>query len=158
MFLTPSNLLEATRARVVTALNACVLDGIDLYTQTKVAHWNARGSLFVQIHELLDKVAGHLTEHIDDLAERAVTLGGRAMGTARQVAHGSRVEEITHDVRRDLELARLIAERSESFLKGLRAARAVAEELHDPDTEDLLTGVIRGLEKDVWFLRSTVDA
>ena len=158
MFLTPSNLPEAARAKIVAALNACVVDGVDLYTQTKVAHWNVRGSLFVQVHELLDKVAGHLSEHVDDIAERAVTLGGRASGTARQVAHGSRVEEIPHEVRRDLELTRLIAERTEAFLRGLRAARQIAEEQSDPDTEDLLTGVIRGLEKDVWFLRSTLDA
>lgn len=158
MFLTPSSLPEAARAKIVTALNACVLDGVDLYTQTKVAHWNVRGPLFVQIHELLDKVASHLAEHVDDLAERAVTLGGRAAGTARMVAHGSRVEEMPHEVRRDLELTRLIAERAEAFLRGLRAARDVAEQNADPDTEDLLTGMIRGVEKDVWFLRSTLDA
>jgi starvation-inducible DNA-binding protein len=158
MFLTPSNLSEAARTKIVNALNACVVDGVDLYTQTKVAHWNVRGPLFVQVHELLDKIAGHLTEHVDDIAERAVTLGGRASGTARLVAHGSRLEEIPHEVRRDLELARLIAERAEAFLRGLRAARQVADENHDPDTNDLLTGVIRGLEKDVWFLRATLDA
>jgi starvation-inducible DNA-binding protein len=158
MFLTPSNLPEAARAKIVTALNACVVDGVDLYTQTKVAHWNVRGPLFVQIHELLDKVAEHVGEHVDEIAERAVTLGGRAAGTARSVAQGSRIEEIPHEVRRDLELARLIAERVETFLRGLRGAREVAEQNGDPDTEDLLTGVIRGLEKDAWFLRSTLDA
>jgi starvation-inducible DNA-binding protein len=158
VFLTPSHLPEAARAKIVVALNACVLDGVDLYTQTKVAHWNVRGSLFVQVHELLDKVAGHLAEHVDDSAERAVTLGGRAGGTARMTAHGSRLEELPHEVRRDLELTRLIAERAETFLRGLRAARQIAEENHDPDTEDLLTGIARGLEKDLWMLRATLDA
>src|SRR5205823_5462954 len=112
-------------AKIVTALNASVLDGVDLYTQTKVAHWNVRGPLFVQIHELLDQLAGHIAAHVDDIAERAVTLGGRATGTARSVAQGSRLEEIPHEVRRDLELTRLVAERAEGFLRGLRAAREV---------------------------------
>ncbi len=158
MFLTPSHLPESARAKIVTALNACVLDGVDLYTQTKVAHWNVRGPLFVQIHELLDEIAGHVAGNVDDLAERAVTLGGRATGSARAVAQGSKLEEIPHEVRRDLELARLIAERAEGFLHGLRAAREIADEHHDKDTDDLLTGVIRGLEKDVWFLRATLDS
>ncbi|HTJ44450.1 MAG TPA: DNA starvation/stationary phase protection protein Dps [Kofleriaceae bacterium] len=158
MFLTPSSLPEGARAKIVAALNTCVLDGVDLYTQTKVAHWNVRGPLFAQIHELFDKLAGHVSEHVDDLAERAVTLGGRATGSARAVAHGSRLEEISHEVRRDLELTRLIAERTESFLHGLRAAREVAETEKDADTEDLLTGTIRGLEKDVWMLRATLDS
>ena len=158
MFLTPSSLPEPARAKIVTALNASVLDGVDLYTQIKVAHWNVRGPLFVQIHELLDSIAGHVATHVDDLAERAVTLGGRASGTARSAAQASRLEEIPHEVRRDLELARLIAERAEGFLRGLRAAREVADEQRDKDTDDLLTGVIRGVEKDVWFLRATLDS
>jgi starvation-inducible DNA-binding protein len=158
MFLTPSQLPDAARAKIVTALNASVLDGVDLYTQTKVAHWNVRGPLFVQIHELLDKLASHVAEHVDDLAERAVTLGGRATGSARSVAQASRLEEIPHEVRRDLELTRLIAERAEGFLRGLRGAREIADEQRDPDTDDLLTGIIRGLEKDVWFLRATLDS
>jgi starvation-inducible DNA-binding protein len=158
MFLTPSHLPEAARAKIVTALNACVLDGVDLYTQTKVAHWNVRGPLFVQIHELLDEIAGHVAGNVDEIAERAVTLGGRATGSARAVAQGSKLEEIPHEVRRDLELARLIAERAEGLLKSLRAAREIADEHDDKDTDDLLTGVIRGLEKDVWFLRATLDS
>ena len=158
MFLTPSPLPEAARAKIVTALNACVIDGVDLHTQIKVAHWNVRGPLFVQIHELLDDLAGHVATHVDDLAERAVTLGGRASGTARSAAQGSRIEELPHEVRRDVELTRLVAERTEAYLRGLRSARQVADGEHDADTDDLLTGVIRGLEKDVWFLRSILDA
>ena len=158
MFVSPSHLPEAARTKIVAALSACVVDGVDLYTQTKVAHWNVRGSLFVQVHELLDKVADHLRDHVDDIAERAVTLGGRAPGTARQVASGSHLEELPVDARRDLDLVRLIAERNETFLKSLRAARAIADEHNDADTDDLLTGVIRNLEKDGWFLRAVLDS
>ena len=158
MFDTPSHLPEPARAAIVDALNACVVDGVDLQAQTKVAHWNVRGPLFRPIHELLDDVAGHVADHVDELAERAVTLGGRARGTARDAAQRSRLDELPADARRDLELARLIALRLETWLAGLRAARAIAGRHDDKDTDDLLTGVIRAAEKDAWFLRATLDA
>jgi starvation-inducible DNA-binding protein len=158
MLASPSRLSEAARAAVVAALDACVIDGVDLYTQIKVAHWNVRGPLFVTVHELLDEIATHVGDHVDELAERAVTLGGRVAGTARQVAHGTRIDELPATARRDLELVRAIADRTEQLLDGLRAARAIASRHEDADTEDLLTGAIRGLEKDGWFLRATLDA
>ena len=158
MLTTPSPLPEAARATVIAALDQIVVDGVDLYTQIKVAHWNVRGPLFKQVHEQLDELAGHVAGHVDDLAERAVTLGGRASGTARQAAARSRLDELPADARRDLELVRLVAERAEAWLRGLHAARAVADAHGDLDTDDLLTGVIRATEKDGWFLRATLDS
>lgn len=153
MFPTPSALPEASRAELIAALGAAVLDGIDLYTQIKVAHWNVRGAHFLQIHELFDAIAGRVLGHVDDLAERAVTLGGRAPGTARQVAHGSRLSE-SPVVAKDLELVAVVIERADQFTRGLRATRELADKHGDADTDDLLTGMIRGLEKDGWFLRA----
>jgi hypothetical protein len=34
-------------------------DGLDLWTQIKVAHWNVKGPSFIGLHELFDKVADH---------------------------------------------------------------------------------------------------
>ncbi len=153
MFPTSSALPEAARAELVGALGASVLDGIDLYPQLKVAHWNVRGGHFLPLHELFDAIAGRVLGHVDDLAERAVTLGGRAPGTARQVARGSRLTE-SPAVAEELALVAIVAERADPFTRGLRAARALADQLGDVDTEDLLTGMIRGLDKDGWFLRA----
>ena len=86
MFKTKNDLSEATRVKAVELLNARLADCIDLQTQTKQAHWNVKGPNFIALHELFDKVNEEVEDYVDDIAERAVQLGGVAEGTARMVA------------------------------------------------------------------------
>src|SRR5262245_43843625 len=93
MFQTKNDLPEATRVKAVELLNARLADCIDLQTQTKQAHWNVKGPNFIALHELFDKVNEEVEDYVDDLAERAVQLGGVAEGTARTVAKRSSLSE-----------------------------------------------------------------
>src|SRR5690349_18553984 len=56
-FATRNDIPEATREKIVELLNARLADSLDLYTQVKQAHWNVKGSDFIQLHELYDSVA-----------------------------------------------------------------------------------------------------
>jgi starvation-inducible DNA-binding protein len=157
MFKSPSSLSEPTRATICQALSDALADGLDLHSHVKVAHWNIKGPHFAALHALFDSFADSLSGQNDELAERIVTLGGRALGTTRHVAKTSRLAEYPSDVTRDLDHVRLLAERFGSYLAGLRAARSVAKEGEDSDSEDLLTGILRQTEKHTWFLISTLE-
>src|SRR5262245_64110362 len=85
MHRTLNDLPKATRAKMIDLLNARLADAIDLYNQAKQAHWNVKGTDFFQLHELFDKVAEAVEEGVDELAERAVELGGVADGTLPSV-------------------------------------------------------------------------
>ena len=89
MFKTKNGLSEATRVKAVELLSARLADCIDLQTQTKHAHWNVKGPNFIALHELFDKINEEVEDYVDDIAERAVQLGGVAEGTARMVAKRS---------------------------------------------------------------------
>lgn len=158
MYKSPNRLPEAARAKIAETLNARLVDGLDLHSQIKVAHWNIKGPQFASLHPLFESFAVSLAAHNDTLAERAVTLGGRAYGTARHVAKGSRIPEYPQDTTRDLEHVKLLAERIEVYLDGLRESRAVAEAEKDTDTVDLLTGIITEFEKHGWFLRASLES
>ncbi len=58
---------------------------------------------------------------------------------------------------RDLEHVKLLAERIETYLDGLRESRGVAEKHDDTDTVDLLTLIITEFEKYGWFLRASLE-
>ena len=115
---------------------------LDLHGQLKVAHWNLKGPYFAELHPLLETFAVSLAAHNDSVAERAVTLGAKAYGTARHVAGASRLPEYPQETTRDLEHVKLVADRMDVFLAGLRAARGDADERDDIDTVDLLTGIV----------------
>jgi len=87
------DLPEERRAALVELCNQLLADTFDLYSMAKQAHWNVKGMEFRQLHELFDGVAEALFPFVDELAERATTLGGVALGTVRLAAAASRLEE-----------------------------------------------------------------
>jgi starvation-inducible DNA-binding protein len=156
MYRSPSKLPEEARARLSDALNARLADGLDLHSHIKVAHWNIKGPLFPSLHPLFETFAVALAAFNDEVAERAVTLGGIARGTARQVAARSGIAEYPAGTTRDLEHVALLADRIEAYLAGAREARTTAAGLGDDETVDLFTRIIQEFEKNAWFLRASL--
>jgi starvation-inducible DNA-binding protein len=154
---TVSRLPADARSKICEALLAALRDGVDLQTQTKVAHWNTKGPYFGSLHPLFDTFVASFTIANDDIAERAVTLGSLVDATARRAGAASRVEEYPADATDGLEHARLLVARFGVYVDGLRAARDVAEKHDDQDTVDLLTGKIEEFEKHAWFLHATLE-
>ena len=157
MYRSPSSLPEPSRVEIAKSLNERLADGLDLHSQIKVAHWNIKGPHFASLHPLFETFAVSLANHNDAVAERAVTLGARAYGTARHVAKTSRIPEYDQEASRDMDHVRLLADRIETYLGDLRETRSLGEKKGDVDTVDLLTGIITEFEKHAWFLRASLE-
>lgn len=143
-----------TREQVVTLLNQQLADTFDLYSQTKQAHWNVKGSEFIALHELYDKLAAELIDHVDTIAERATALSGVALGTARMAAAATRLPEFPAKAIGSEDSVRALAERYGELGASTRAAIDAADDLGDADTADIFTGVSRSLDKALWFLEA----
>jgi starvation-inducible DNA-binding protein len=158
MFKTKNDLSEETRAKAVELLNAQLADCKDLQTQIKQAHWNVKGPNFIGLHLLFDKINDDVEEYVDEIAERAVQLGGVAEGTARMVARRSSLAEYPTtavDCRSHVEaLSSALA----TFGKSARKASDQANELADLDTADVFTEVSRGIDKWLWFVEAHLQA
>src|SRR5262245_54948126 len=157
MFKTKNDLPEETRTKAVELLNARLADCIDLQTQCKQAHWNVKGPTFIALHELFDQVNEAIEDYVDDIAERAVQLGGLAEGTARIIAKRSALAEYPKavDGRGHVEaLSSVLA----AFGKAARHAIDQSNDLGDLDTADLFTEVSRGIDKWLWFVEAHLQA
>src|SRR5256885_5993760 len=138
MFDTRNDLPANTRTKVIELLNARLADAIDLGTQSKHAHWNVKGPSFIALHELFDKVAENIEEHIDTLAERVTALGGTARGTLAAVARSTSLRPYPEDISEGLaHVDALSAALPDSGAKG-RAGRDAAPRPGVADTADLL--------------------
>lgn len=144
---------DATRKTLIENLNEAALTLRNVQLTVKVAHWNVRGPNFVELHELFDQLYGHLEGAVDLLAERAVQLGGSALGTAQEVA-GVAPADATAQLPEGSELVQWVAERAARASARLYRGITEAEEAGDPVTADILTGLARELDKDLWFLRA----
>ena len=158
LFKTKNDLPEATRVRVAELLNARLADCIDLQTQTKHAHWNVKGPNFVALHELFDKINGAVEEYADNIAERAVQLGGIAEGTARMVAKRSSLPEYPASAVDGHSHVEALSTALAMFAKAARTAIEQANELGDLDTADLFTEASRGIDKWLWFVEAHLQA
>lgn len=148
---------EDARAEMAELLNQLLADTLDLHSQIKQAHWNVRGLHFQPLHELFDQVAAVLPPFGDEIAERVGELGGAAIGTARAAAENSRLPEIDRGFLKGEAAVRAVAERVAMVTNALRFGVDRAGDAGDEITADLLTGITRELDTQLWFLESHLD-
>src|SRR6266511_1759518 len=74
-FETRIDIADDTREELVQLLNARLADTFDLYSQLKQAHWNVKGSDFIQLHGQDHARAGGVRGYVDVPAERGRPLG-----------------------------------------------------------------------------------
>ncbi|MGO9597504.1 MAG: DNA starvation/stationary phase protection protein Dps [Isosphaeraceae bacterium] len=158
MFKTKNDLSEATRVKAIELLNARLADCIDLQTQTKQAHWNVKGPNFIALHELFDKINEEVEDYVDDIAERAVQLGGVAEGTARMAAKRSSLAEYPASALDGRSHVEALSSALAAFGKSARKAIEEANDLADLDTADLFTEISRGIDKWLWFVEAHLQA
>ncbi len=143
------------RSATVSILNALLADEFVLYTKTRGYHWNVVGPQFSELHKLFETQYEQLDEVIDQVAERARALGGRAFGTLAEFSQHSRLKERpgeappAHDM-----IADLLGDH-ETLIRQLRQdADTVGGKYGDTGTNDFLVGLMEDHEKTAWMLRA----
>src|SRR5262249_509489 len=133
MFKTRNDLPEAARVKAIELLNARLADCKDLQTQVKQAHWNVKGPNFISLHLLFDKINDDVENYVDEIAERAVQLGGVAEGTARMVARRSTLAEYPTTAVDGRSHVEALSSALAAFGKSARKAIGEAADLGDLD-------------------------
>jgi starvation-inducible DNA-binding protein len=143
------------RANVVKILNTLLADEYVLYTKTRNYHWNVVGPQFNDLHKFFAEQYEALDEIVDEVAERARTLGGRSLATLVEFQDTSRLKEHPGQYpTADDMLDNLLADH-EATIRQLRTdADTVGNEHHDAGTNDFLIGLLEKHEKMAWMLRA----
>ena len=155
---TRNDLPEKTRRSMVDLLNQHLADVLDLGLQAKQAHWNVKGPNFIALHELFDKVADELEGFSDEIAERAVALGGVALGTVQIIADESSLAPYPVTLVSGMDHVAALAAALAKFGKSSRSAIDAATKVGDADTADLFTGVSREVDKLLWLVEAHAQA
>ena len=156
---TRNTLPLATRKNAVLILNDAVAELFDLFGRIKQAHWNVRGTTFIGLHKLLDEFADTIINHIDLAAERATALGGIVEGTLRGSVKHSHLKKKEEPPSKSgmadwiHELADVHAASSELVRKGIKKTTNA----EDFATADLLTDILRDLDKQLWLLEAHIN-
>ena len=154
---TRNDLKSNVKKSSIELLNARLADAIDLALITKQAHWNIKGPHFIAVHEMLDGFRTELDNHVDTIAERAVQLGGTALGTSQVVAAESKLPPYPTDIYKTKDHLAALIDHYAATAKSVRAAVNDASEAGDADTADIFTAYSRALDKSLWFLEAHIQ-
>ncbi|MGH7152208.1 MAG: Dps family protein, partial [Planctomycetota bacterium] len=86
-------LSDSQRSDVVGILTTLLADEYVLYTKTRNYHWNVVGHQFHDLHKFFEEQYEALDEVVDDVAERARSLGGPSAGTLKEFLGATRLKE-----------------------------------------------------------------
>jgi starvation-inducible DNA-binding protein len=146
------------RQSVIAILNTLLADEYVLYTKTRNYHWNVTGPQFNDLHKFFEEQYTELSQFVDDIAERARSLGGWALGTLKEFSQQARLSEHPGQYPKAREMiANLLADH-ETIVRQLRTDLEAAEKHHDMGTNDFLTGLMEKHEKMAWMLRAFLQA
>ena len=139
---------------LIGILNQQLANVFDLHSQTKHAHWNVKGPNFYGLHKLFDDLHEMVEANIDTIAERLTALGGVAHGTARMASSATELDEFPVDLSASLDVVRHMSQVYAQCANGVRESIDKADDLGDQGTADMLTDVVRDLDKGIYFLDS----
>lgn len=155
MYTTRIDIPESLRAKTIELLNETLAASLDMWSQTKQAHWNVKGKNFYQLHLLFDDIAEVLYPHMDEIAERITALGGVAHGTVKDSAKNSILPAYPNTEKLSEEGHLMaIADHLAAYGKHLRQAIAKTNEWEEQDTNDLLIAISREVDKKLWFVEA----
>lgn len=138
---------------VETDLRDTLVELSDLALQGKQLHWNLVGRGFTSLHEQLDDLVDEARTASDDVAERAVILGHTPDARALTIAKESPLADVASGRITDTAaIAHVVA----LLTTVIDRTRERIARLGDVDlvTQDLLIGIVAGLEKQRWMFNA----
>jgi starvation-inducible DNA-binding protein len=135
---------------VGAALQSALVDMIDLSLIAKQAHWNVVGRNFREAHLHLDELVVLARGYVDDLAERAATIGVSPDGRPGTVGKTSGLPSFDEGWRSVEDVTAAVVEILETLIARFREHVATTGE-PDPVTQDMFIEMTGKLEEAHWM-------
>ncbi len=147
---------EQVREEVGVELQATLVELIALSLTGKQLHWSVVGAHFRALHLYLDELIDSWQEFTDTVAERMVALGSWPDGQADTVAVYGCVDRVDIGAIADETVVDVLVRDLGRFAD---RARHRMDRLGDLDgaSQDVLVGIVRALEEQLWMVRSQLS-
>lgn len=138
---------------LIKEMNTQVSTWSVMYTKLHNYHWYVKGYQFFTLHAKFEELYNEATAHMDEIAERILTLGGDPTATLKEHLEQSVVKEAKGNEKAD-KMVSAIVEDFDEIMKSLKKGMVEAAEVGDDMTEDLLNAIYQSVEKHQWMLNA----
>ncbi|KAB2338912.1 DNA starvation/stationary phase protection protein [Cytobacillus depressus] len=135
------------------AVNRQVANWTVLYVKLHNYHWNIKGRHFFTLHEKFEELYNEANQHIDELAERILSIEGNPVATMRECLEIASIKEAT-GTEKEEEMVRTLCNDFEKMADELQDGIVLAEEANDEGTGDMLIALKQSLKKHIWMLKA----
>lgn len=150
---------EKNRSAVAALLNNVLADEYVIYTKARNFHWNVVGSDFQELHKFFEAQYEELNDIVDEVAERARSIGGNSLGTLKEFLSITRLKERPKEYADSKTMLKQLLGDHESLIQSLRKdLDTAANKYKDMGTSDFLTGLMEQHEKMAWMARSFLES
>ncbi|MBY0122853.1 Dps family protein [Bacillus sp. S/N-304-OC-R1] len=139
--------------KLIQAVNKQVANWTVLYVKLHNYHWYIKGRHFFTLHEKFEELYNEANVHIDELAERILSLEGKPVATMKECLETATVQEAS-GAEKEEEMVKTLCDDFEKMADELQEAIALAEEANDEGTGDMLIAVKQSLKKHIWMLKA----
>lgn len=138
---------------LINELNTQVSTWSVMYAKLHNYHWYVKGHQFFTLHVKFEELYNEATLHMDEIAERILTLGGNPVATLQEHLDQSVVKEATGKEKSD-DMVKSLVDDFDAIMKSLKKGMDLAVKDGDDRTEDLLNATYQSVEKHQWMLNA----
>ncbi|UTR11006.1 DNA starvation/stationary phase protection protein [Evansella sp. LMS18] len=137
-------------------LNRQVANWNVLFVKLHNYHWYVKGVNFFKLHEKFEELYNEAAGHIDELAERLLTLQGEPVASMREFLEIATIKEAQGE-RASKDMVKALSDDFTQLSEELNSDIEKLEEMGDEATADMLIAVRQSVEKHNWMLRSFLE-
>lgn len=141
---------------LIQELNIQVSSWSVMYAKLHNYHWYVKGHQFFTLHTKFEELYNEATLHMDEIAERILTLGGDPVATLKQHLEQSVVKEAGGQEKAE-EMVKTIANDYGKIMQSLKKGMELAAQTGDDMTEDVLNATYQTIEKHQWMLHAFLE-
>ena len=138
---------------LVNHLNDLLANYQIFYQNLRGFHWNVKGSNFFELHAKFEEYYNDAIEKVDEIAERVLTLEGTPLHSYSAYMKQAEIKEVT-EVSDGNRCVKEIVGKLVILNRKEREILALAAEIGDDGTQDMINPYISEQEKNLWMLRA----
>ncbi len=138
---------------LIQELNVQVSSWSVMYAKLHNYHWYVKGNQFFTLHTKFEELYNEATLHMDEIAERILTLGGNPVATLKEHLEQSVIQEATGNEQAE-NMVKNISNDYGEIMQSLKKGMELAAQAGDDMTEDVLNATYQTIEKHQWMLRA----